>query len=57
MGVSIVGIIREGALIANPESSARLESGDLIAVLGTREQIARFESAARAPLTPAAVNQ
>jgi len=57
MGVSVVGIIREGALIANPESSARLESGDLVAVLGTRDQIARFESAARAPLTPAAITE
>jgi len=47
LGVSIVGIIRDGALAANPDSDATLESGDLVAVLGTRDQIARFETAAR----------
>jgi CPA2 family monovalent cation:H+ antiporter-2 len=47
VGASIVGIIRSGALVSNPDSAVRLETGDLVAVLGTREQIARFESAAR----------
>jgi CPA2 family monovalent cation:H+ antiporter-2 len=46
-GASVVGIIHDGALVANPGSGARLETGDLVAVLGTREQIARFEQAAR----------
>jgi CPA2 family monovalent cation:H+ antiporter-2 len=50
IGVSVVGIIREGSLVANPASDARVESGDLVAVLGTRDQIARFELAARAGL-------
>ena len=47
LGVSIVGIIRNGALSANPDSDATLESGDLVAILGTRDRIARFETTAR----------
>jgi CPA2 family monovalent cation:H+ antiporter-2 len=47
-GVSVVGIIRDGRLIANPDGDSRLERGDLVAVLGTREQIARFEVARKA---------
>jgi K+:H+ antiporter len=46
-GVSVVGIIRDGSLHPNPDGAARLEAGDLIAVLGTREQIAHFEKAVR----------
>jgi CPA2 family monovalent cation:H+ antiporter-2 len=45
IGVSVVGMIHAGQLVANPDSSALLEPGDLVAVLGTREQIARFERA------------
>jgi monovalent cation:H+ antiporter-2, CPA2 family len=45
IGASIVGIIRGASLLANPEGAARLEAGDLVAVLGTRDQIARFERA------------
>ena len=48
VGASVVGLIHDGSLMANPDSAARLEAGDLVAVLGTREQIARFEAAARA---------
>jgi K+/H+ antiporter YhaU regulatory subunit KhtT len=44
----VVGLIRDETLLANPDGEARLASGDLVAVLGTREQIARFEGAARA---------
>jgi CPA2 family monovalent cation:H+ antiporter-2 len=47
LGASVVGLIREGRLTANPDPAAQFEPGDLIAVLGTRDQIARFESAAR----------
>jgi CPA2 family monovalent cation:H+ antiporter-2 len=46
-GVSVVGIIHEGVLAANPDGESRLERGDLVAVLGTRDQIARFEKARR----------
>ena len=47
-GAAVVGIIRSGNLLANPDGRAHLEKGDLVAVLGTRDQIARFEEAARA---------
>ena len=50
-GVSVVGIIRDGRLIANPDGDSRLERGDLVAVLGTREQIARFDQARKAVVT------
>lgn len=46
-GGSVVGVIREGALVANPHGEFRLERGDLVAVLGTREQIAAFDRAMR----------
>jgi CPA2 family monovalent cation:H+ antiporter-2 len=48
IGASVVGIIRSGSLVANPDGDLRLERGDLVAVLGTRDQIARFELAIRA---------
>jgi K+/H+ antiporter YhaU regulatory subunit KhtT len=44
VGASIVGVIHQGALVANPDGRHRLTAGDLVAVLGTREQIARFEA-------------
>lgn len=47
-GGSVVGIIRDGALVANPHGEFRLERGDLVAVLGTREQISAFDRAMRA---------
>jgi CPA2 family monovalent cation:H+ antiporter-2 len=46
-GASVVGIIRDGSLVANPDGDSRIERGDLVAVLGTRDQIARFERAMR----------
>jgi CPA2 family monovalent cation:H+ antiporter-2 len=48
IGTSVVGVIHAGSLAANPDGTARLEPGDLVAVLGTPEQIGRFERAARA---------
>jgi CPA2 family monovalent cation:H+ antiporter-2 len=47
MGVSVVGIIRAGSLLPNPDGQTRVERGDLVGVLGTREQIARFNQATR----------
>lgn len=47
IGVSVVGIIHDGALNPNPDGTTRLAAGDLVAVLGTRDQIARFEQAMR----------
>jgi K+:H+ antiporter len=46
-GASVVGIVGADSFIANPDGSARLESGDLVAVLGTPDQISRFESRMR----------
>jgi CPA2 family monovalent cation:H+ antiporter-2 len=51
-GASVVAMIRAGQLVANPDGDVRLERGDLIAVLGTREQIARFERAMGADVAP-----
>lgn len=45
-GASIVGVMRAGRLIANPDATTRIEQGDVVAVLGTPEQIGRFEGAA-----------
>jgi CPA2 family monovalent cation:H+ antiporter-2 len=47
IGASVVGVIRHGSLVANPHGESRLERGDLVAVLGTREQISAFERALR----------
>jgi K+:H+ antiporter len=44
-GASVVAIIRSGSLVANPDGEAPLQKGDLVAVLGTRDHIARFEQA------------
>jgi CPA2 family monovalent cation:H+ antiporter-2 len=52
-GAAVVGIIHAGALVANPGGKARLGAGDLVAVLGTRDQIARFENASRGQEAPA----
>ena len=46
-GASVVGVVHAGSLTANPDGRVRLEAGDLVAVLGTRDQIARFEEAAQ----------
>lgn len=48
IGPSVVGLIRDGSLTANPDGRMRLAAGDVVAVLGTGDQIARFEDAARA---------
>ena len=42
-GASVVAVVHAGALTANPGGQLRLETGDLVAVLGTRDQIRRFE--------------
>jgi CPA2 family monovalent cation:H+ antiporter-2 len=48
-GAMVVGIIRDGDLVTNPDGDARLEAGDLLAVLGARDQIARFRDRVRPP--------
>ena len=56
-GVSVVGIIRHGRLIANPDGDVHLERGDLVAVLGTRDQIARFDQLRKAAAMAAAATE
>jgi monovalent cation:H+ antiporter-2, CPA2 family len=51
LGVSVVGIIRDGTLVANPDGESSLQRGDLVAVLGTRDQIGAFERAMRSAVT------
>jgi CPA2 family monovalent cation:H+ antiporter-2 len=46
-GASVVGVVHAGSLTANPDGQMRLQGGDLVAVLGTRDQIGRFEEAAQ----------
>ena len=46
-GASVVAVVHGGLLTANPDGGVRLEAGDLVAVLGTRDQIGRFEEAAQ----------
>jgi CPA2 family monovalent cation:H+ antiporter-2 len=48
-GASVVGILRDGALIANPDGGLRLEGGDLVAALGLREQLDRLRQSFRPP--------
>jgi monovalent cation:H+ antiporter-2, CPA2 family len=50
IGASVVAIIRDNALVANPDGQARLHPGDLVALLGTREQIDRFRQAMSAAI-------
>jgi CPA2 family monovalent cation:H+ antiporter-2 len=47
LGASIAGVIHDGVLLANPDSETSFSAGDLVGVLGTRDQIARFEEAVR----------
>jgi CPA2 family monovalent cation:H+ antiporter-2 len=41
-GASIVAIVRDDLVLAGPGPEARFEPGDLVGVLGTREQRAAF---------------
>jgi CPA2 family monovalent cation:H+ antiporter-2 len=45
-GASVVGILHEGELYANPERSYRFSKGDLVAVMGNIEQLAAFQTLA-----------
>jgi CPA2 family monovalent cation:H+ antiporter-2 len=45
IGASVAGLIHDGVLRANPDSETRFSAGDLVGVLGTRDQIVRFEEA------------
>jgi len=45
-GASVVGILHEGELYANPERSYRFSEGDWVAVMGNIEQLATFQTLA-----------
>ena len=47
-GASIVGVLHEGTLVTNPERSYRFATGDMVAVMGSPEQIAAFQTLATA---------
>jgi CPA2 family monovalent cation:H+ antiporter-2 len=47
MGVSVVGVLREGKLNANPPGSFRFTAGDAAAVIGDNERIATFQQLAQ----------
>ncbi len=47
MGVSVVGVLREGNLNANPPGSFRFTAGDAAAVIGDNERIATFQQLAQ----------
>jgi CPA2 family monovalent cation:H+ antiporter-2 len=49
-GMSIVGIIREGEVDANPRPDTVLHAGDLIAAIGNAEQSAEFAKLTRSAL-------
>ncbi len=48
MGVSVVGVLRDGKLNANPPGSFRFAASDAVAVIGDNEQIATLEELAQA---------
>ncbi len=48
-GASIAGLLRQETFTAGPGPESVLAAGDLVAVVGDRQQIARFEDAAAAP--------
>jgi len=49
-GMSIVGVIREGEVDANPRPDTVLHAGDLIAAIGNAEQSAEFAKLTRSAL-------
>jgi len=47
-GASVVGVIQDGMLRPNPEAAYRFRPGDLVAVMGSPEQLAAFQQLAEA---------
>lgn len=56
-GVSVVGIIRGEKLVPNPPASQHFEAGDLIALLGSQEQVNAFEELAQIPCYEGSIDQ
>ncbi len=48
-GASVVGVIRDDGLIANPDAQFRFEADDLVAIIGTNEARRSFEARAASP--------
>lgn len=44
MGVSVVGVMRQGQLTSNPDADYLLAADDLVAVMGSPEQLEAFQS-------------
>lgn len=41
---SIVGVLRDGELVPNPALTYRFAAGDLVAVMGSGDQLASFQA-------------
>ena len=42
-GASVVGVMRDGQLLPNPDGTYRFAAGDVVAVMGNREQLVAFQ--------------
>jgi CPA2 family monovalent cation:H+ antiporter-2 len=49
VGVSVVGILRQGTFHANPSPEFRFEAGDMVGAIGTLEEFGAFENWAVPP--------
>jgi CPA2 family monovalent cation:H+ antiporter-2 len=43
-GVSVVGVMRDGELYPNPDANYQFTAGDLVAVIGSPDQLAAFQA-------------
>ncbi|PLX94808.1 MAG: portal protein [Desulfuromonas sp.] len=46
-GVTVVGVLRQGTFVSNPEAGFQLEGGDLLAVIGAHRQVSAFQELCR----------
>ncbi|GFM31784.1 cation:proton antiporter domain-containing protein [Desulfovibrio subterraneus] len=51
VGVSVVGILRNGSLMPNPEAEFVLQAGDIAGIMGTTEAMEAFTARARNEVT------
>lgn len=56
-GISVVGIIRDDKLMPNPSASQLFEAGDLVALLGSQDQVNAFEELAQIPCYEGSIDQ
>jgi CPA2 family monovalent cation:H+ antiporter-2 len=50
VSASVIALIRQGSLEANPKASTMLTTGDILGLIGNREQIAAAEPLFAAPV-------